>query len=307
MTNVLLNTDVADGDVFPNGAAYVDGKLVRIEDANISMLDWGFLHSDATYDVVHVWNGKFFRLEDHLDRFERGMQRLRMNIGYDRAGIATILRSCVRAAQLDNAYVEMICTRGVPPPGARDPRLCTNRFFAFAVPFTWIATPEQRRDGLRLRISDVQRIAPQSIDPTVKNYHWLDLVRGLYDAYDQGDETVVLTDAQGGVVEGPGFNIFALIDGTLVTPSSGVLAGVTRLTAIEMAHKLEIPVEVRVLTANELRGAQEVFITSTAGGVMPVSWVDGRAVGVKGMGRQTARISEAYWTLHDDPSYSSPI
>lgn len=104
------------------GVAYVDGELAPIAEARISLLDWGFLHSDATYDVVHVWRGKFFRLHDYIDRFFSSMKKLRMSISLSRSDVSSILVDCVRASGLREAYVEMICTRGQPTPGSRDPR-----------------------------------------------------------------------------------------------------------------------------------------------------------------------------------------
>ncbi len=128
------------------GVAYIDGEYVPLADARIPIIDRGFLRSDATYDVVHVWNGCFFRLDDHLDRFYRSMQGLRMSLDLTRDQMVEILTECVRRSGLSNAYVQMTCTRGVPPQGTRDPRLCKNRFYAFAQPFIWIATDQQRRD-----------------------------------------------------------------------------------------------------------------------------------------------------------------
>ena len=81
------------------------------------MLDWGFLHSDATYDTVHVWNGRFFRLNLHLDRFFASMERLRMKLNYSRDEIESILHHCVALSGHRSAYVEMICTRGGSPTG----------------------------------------------------------------------------------------------------------------------------------------------------------------------------------------------
>src|SRR5699024_2568063 len=107
-----------------DGVAYIDGCFVPISEARIPILDWGFVRSDATYDVAHVWHGNFFRLEDHLDRFERGMARLHMCLPCSRADIRGALVECVRRAGLYDAYVEMICTRGIPPAGSRDPRTC---------------------------------------------------------------------------------------------------------------------------------------------------------------------------------------
>ena len=104
------------------GIAFVEGSYVPIAEARVPMLDWGFLHSDATYDVVHVWRGSFFRLQDHLARFLRGVERLDLRVPVEADGIAPILAECVRRSGLRDAYVEMICTRGLPRPGSRDPR-----------------------------------------------------------------------------------------------------------------------------------------------------------------------------------------
>jgi branched-chain amino acid aminotransferase len=289
------------------GTAHIDDQFVPISEARIPILDWGFLHSDATYDVVHVWQGSFFRLDDHLDRFTRGMERLHMRLPYNRERIREILFECVRLSGLQNAYVEMICTRGIPAPGSRDPRQCTNRFYAFAVPFVWIANPEKQKDGLHLIISQVQRIPDVSIDPTIKNYHWLDLVAGLFEAYSRGGETAILSDREGNVIEGPGFNIFVLRQGKLATPVRGVLEGITRKTVIEMGQMLNIPVETRVVSAEEIRQADEVFITSTAGGIMPVTKVDGHLLGDGKPGPITLQFHKQYWSLHQDPQYASPI
>jgi branched-chain amino acid aminotransferase len=298
---------VADRAAYAEGAAFVEGRFVPVSEARIPILDWGFLRSDATYDVAHVWRGSFFRLEDHLDRFERGMARLRMSLPYSRAEIRDTLIECVRLSGLREAYAEIVCTRGVPPPGSRDPRECENNFFAFAVPFVWIADPEKQERGLHATIARVQRIGPESVDPTVKNYHWLDLELGLYEAYDRGGETVILVDREDNVVEGPGFNVFAVKDGRIATPSRGILEGITRKTVIELAAGHEIALEQRAVPAKEARRADEAFLTSTAGGVIPVTKVDGEPIGDGAPGPVTLRLREAYWELHGDPRFATPV
>jgi branched-chain amino acid aminotransferase len=297
----------ADPGADAGGAAFAEGRFVPVAEARVPILDWGFLRSDATYDVAHVWRGSFFRLEDHLDRFERGMKRLRMRVPYGREETRDVLLECVRLSGLRDAYVEFVCTRGVPPPGSRDPRDCENSLFAFAVPFVWIADPEKQEKGLHAVISRVQRISPEAVDPTVKNYHWLDLVSGLYEAYDRGGETVILVDREDNVVEGPGFNVFAAQGGELVTPSLGILEGITRRTVIELAAEYGIPLEQRAVPAEEVRRADEVFVTSTAGGIMPVTEVDGEPVGNGEPGPITLRLRAAYWDLHDDPRFVTPV
>jgi branched-chain amino acid aminotransferase len=291
----------------PDGVAYVDGRYLPMAEATIPVLDWGFLRSDATYDVVHVWQGRFFRLDDHLDRFQRSVDRLRLALPFDRDRLVEVLCECVRRAGLADAYVEMICTRGVSPSFSRDPREAVNRFIAFAIPFGWILRPEDRERGLDIAISRVRRIPPDSVDPTVKNYHWLDLIAGLFDAYDRGAENVVLTDGEDNVVEGPGFNVFAVDAGRVTTPDRGVLEGITRLSTIQLCAEIGVPVTTAPLPAAALRDADETFVTSTAGGIMPVTRIDGAAVADGRPGPITRRLIDLYWQKHSDPAWSTPV
>jgi branched-chain amino acid aminotransferase len=145
------------------------------------------------------------------------------------------------------------------------------------------------------------------VDPTVKNYHWLDLEVGLYDAYERGGETTILVDREDNVVEGPGFNVFAVKDGKVSTPDRGVLEGITRKTVIELSAEHGIPLEARAVPAEEVRGADEVFISSTAGGIIPVTTVDGEPIGNGKPGLVTLRLREAYWDLHWDPRFALPV
>lgn len=293
--------------IYQNGTAYINDQFVPISEARIPILDWGFLHSDATYDVVHVWQGSFFRLDDHLDRFFRGMQNLHMKFKYSREQICEILFECVKRSNLQNAYVDMICTRGIPQPGSRDPRLCTNQFYAFAVPFVWIANPEKQKTGLHLIISKVHRIPESSINPKIKNFHWLDLVAGLYEAYSKNGETAILSDQDGNVIEGAGFNLFMVKNGKLLTPIQGVLEGITRQTTIEISEMLNIPFLACQVTAHQLREADEAFITSTAGGVMPITKIDNKSISNGKPGPITLQIQKKYWDLHLDSKFSTPI
>ena len=224
---------------FDGGCAFVDGAYVPLSEAKISLFDWGFTRSDATYDVATVWRGAFFRLDAHMDRFFASLQKMRLATVYTRAELREILHGCVRAAGLRDAYVAMVCTRGVPSRGARDPRQAQNRFYAYALPYVWIAPPDKQAAGIDLHISARQRIAPASVDPTVKNYHWIDLVQSMFDAYDLGRDTSCVVDAEGCVTEGPGFNVFMVKDGVVCTTDRGVLEGISRRTAIELCGRLE--------------------------------------------------------------------
>src|SRR5260370_7965958 len=117
------------------GAAWIDGRYCPVEEAKISVLDLGVTRSDCTYDVVHVWRGRFYRLDDHLDRFSASLARLRLDPGHDRAEIEAIVHGCVRRAGLPAAYVSMTCTRGRPVAGNPPPRPPPRPLSPLAVPF----------------------------------------------------------------------------------------------------------------------------------------------------------------------------
>jgi len=302
-----LATHYQDPHRYPSGIAYQDGQFLPVSEAKVSVLDYGFLHSDATYDVAHVWDGAFFRLSDHLDRFFRGMAELHMRIPYSKDEVSEILHTCVALSGLKNAYVEFICTRGTSPSFSRDPREAENRFIAFVIPFGSVANPEQMERGLHLAVTDILRIPPGSVDPTVKNYHWLDMVKGLYQAYERGAETAVLQDGAGHIAEGPGFNVFAINDGSVVTPPTGVLLGITRQTVFDICARLSLPCVAAPVSVELLSSADEVFITSTAGGVMPVGRIDGKPVGAGGPGPLTRQIRETYWQMHGEEPHRSVV
>jgi branched-chain amino acid aminotransferase len=293
---------------FDGGCAWIDGDYVPIAEARIPILDAGFVRSDLTYDVVGVWGGRFFRLDAHLGRLERGCERIRLRIPVSRTQLEEILHGVVSRSGLREAYVEAVVTRGVPSPGERDPRKWVPRLYCYAIPYVWIVRPELQERGTDVVVArDVRRIPPGSLDPTVKNFHWGDLVRGLFEAYDRDAWLPVLTDGDGHVTEGPGFNVFAVVDGRVLTPERGVLEGITRRTAIEIARADGLEVHVGDVPVSALYAAQELFLTSTAGGVMPVATLDGAPVGGGRPGPVTTRVRERYWELHSDPDWTSEV
>jgi branched-chain amino acid aminotransferase len=290
------------------GAAFVDGEIVPVGDAAVPILDTGFSRSDVTYDVVAVWDGAFFRLDDHLARFERSCAALRLTLPHDRAGIAEVLMALVRRSGLRRAYVEVICTRGFSPEGLRDPRTYRNRFYAYAIPYVWILPEGDADRGMHAVVARTAlRIPPASVDPTVKNFHWGDLTRALFEAYDRGGTHPILLDGDGHVTEGAGYNVFAVVDGRVLTPEAGVLEGVTRTTILELAAEEGLEPAALALSEEALRGASELFATSTAGGVMPITALDGAPVGDGGVGPVTRRLRERYWAAHAEPRWATPV
>jgi len=249
----------------------------------------------------------FFRLDDHLLRFERSFTRLRMQPPLTIAAFRDVLFELVKRSSFENAYLQMILTRGCPPIGSRDLRAAKSAFWAFCIPYVSIASPEQQEAGLHLHVSTIRRVPKTSVDPTIKHYHWLDFDMGLFEAYDAGADTVCLLDADGHIAEGPGFNLFAWIDDTLVTPEAGVLDGMTRRTVLELADELQIRAVRRALTTGEFALAQEIFLSSTAGGIIPVTMVDGRSVGSGRPGPFTGRLQDEYWRRREQGWHGTPV
>lgn len=292
---------------FAEGAAFMDGAYVPIGEARIPILDWGFTRSDVTYDVVHVWSGQFFRLRHHLDRFKKSLASVRMTIPHDRAEVIAILMRLMRLTQLRDAYVEVLCTRGMPPKGTRDPRTCENRFVAFAIPFVWIADEEMRERGIDLHVSAYLRIPPASVDPTAKNFHWGDMIRATFDCHEAGCDMPVVVDLEGNIAEGPGFNVFAVRGGTVTTPGGTCLEGITRRTALDLMAEMNVRAEIGAVSPSALRAADEVFLTSTAGGILPVTRIDHAPVGDGIVGPVTTRLRDLYWRRHDEGWDATPI
>lgn len=287
---------------------FIDGAYVPPEEARISIFDPAFTRGDAVYDTVSVWKGLFFRLDDHVERFLRSCERGRLTCPHSAGEIERILAECVDRAGLESAYVQTIVTRGpYPPGGPRDPRLCENRFIGLAVPYIWIVPPERQEQGIDLAVAETRRTPEESIDPRMKNFNWLDLQRGLFEALDRGADTAVLCTAAGLLAEGPGFNVFLLRGGELLTPRSNVLEGITRRTVFDLAAEIGLPAAEAELTADDLRGAEDAFICSTAGGIMPVASVDGRPLGDGGPGPVSSRLRALYWEKREAGWLGTPV
>lgn len=282
---------------FSKGAAWMRGQVIPIAAASIGVNDWGLTRSDIAYDVVPVRDGAFFRLEDYLDRFEASMASLRMDVGMTRDEIRAALHAMVARSGLRAAYVAMVASRGVPLiPGTRDPRTCANHFYAWCVPNIHVVPPEVAEMGASVWIAkEVRRIPEDSVNPRAKNYHWGDLTQGLFEAKDRGFETVLLLDHAGNVTEGPGFNIFAVKDGRVITPDRGVLHGITRRTVLDICAEMGLATEARALPLEEFLEADEVFLSTSGGGAVPVTRVDDRIFSNGVPGPIAASIRDAYW------------
>lgn len=292
---------------FNQGVAWLDGRFVPLSEARISVFDHGFTRSDATYDVAHVYRRRAFQLDRHIARFFRSLHSLRFEIPFDHATLRALLLEAVRQTALDDAWIMMICTRGRPPLGSRDIRLCRNNLIVCVVPFIWLATPAQQQAGLTAIVSSVVRIPPQSVDPRVKNFHWLDFVRSIFESQERGADLAFLCGEDGRITEGAGFNVFMVKGGELITPPDGVLEGITRESVLDICRDEGVRARTAVFDTEALRAADEIFATTTSGGIVPVVRLDGRPIGDGRPGPLTMRLHEIYWRRHETAPWSEPI
>jgi branched-chain amino acid aminotransferase len=300
--------NLAPTEPWSDGAAYIDGTIMPIAEAKIPVTDWGYRRSDVTYDVVSVWNGAFFRLADHLKRFRESMTHFRLTPPESDADIAAILHALVRRTGLREAYVAMDCVRAKPKPGLpRHPSFGSAYLIAFVTPYVWLVPQATIERGLHLIVSETPRIPEACVNPRAKNFHWADMTKSMFEAHDRGADNPVLLDLDGNVTEGPGFNIFAVTNGVVATPDRGVLEGITRLAVIELCGKLGLPCEIRPVPLAELQEADEIFVSSTAGGVMGVTRLDSRILGNDRPGPVTESLRSAYWRFRGEGWETTPI
>lgn len=280
-----------------------------ISEAAIPMTHWGYRRSDVTYDVVSVHDGNFFRLDDHISRFRASMNTLRMHPRETDEEIKQILDRLVRLAGLKASYVAMDCLRATPLPGMpRLPQYTPCYIAAFAVPWVNLVTDEMYERGVHMIIAkESRRIPVECVEPRVKNFHWGDLTRAQFEAADRGAEFAVLLDFEGNITEGAGFNVFSITDGKVATPIRGALDGITRKSVIELCGMLGIPCEVRKVSAQEFLDADEIFMCTTAGGIMPVSRIDGRIMNNDRPGPISMKLKEAFWAERARGWHATPV
>ncbi|MDE0307711.1 MAG: aminotransferase class IV [Albidovulum sp.] len=287
-------------DAFTDGSAFIIDRFYPLSEAAVPVTDLGFLRADAAYDVVTVSRGKFFRLDDHQDRFAKSCERVRLTNPFSRREEADLLSKLVALTGLKDAYVWWCVTRGTFPEKPSDRLIADkfeNRFYAFAVPYIFVKDDAERTRGIDLCVSKSRiRIPPRAVDPRAKNFCSLDLAMSLFEAGDRGSDWSILAGNGGFLTEAPSCNIFLVRDGVARTPETGVLEGITRATALELCAELGLEARTASLKTEDLTRADEAFLTSSAGGIIPVVSVDGIPLrGCDGPGPVSRKLHNLYW------------
>ena len=153
------------------GMGFIDGAYMPVSEMRLPITDMGFQLGDMCYDAIHVHKGSFFRLKDHLDRWENSVSERRYtSLGYDREQVAEILHGCVARGNLRESMITFVATRGSPSTAHKDLRTCNNRFMVWALPYYKVVSDEELADGSDIVIANTIRIPPEAVDPHVKNF-----------------------------------------------------------------------------------------------------------------------------------------
>lgn len=262
---------------------WMNGALVALADAKVSVLDHGLLYGDGVFEGIRIRHGRIFRLADHLHRFEASCAAIGLSLpgGQARAHEACI--AAARALDKDEAYLRLVVTRGVGPLGI-DPTTCdTPSLFCIAGQIV-LFDAKKREKGLDLVTSFWRRPPSDVLDPRVKSLNYLNNVLAKREAKLRHADDALLLNAQGRVAESAGANLFIVRRGALQTPpaSEGALEGVTRRSILELARGLSGELGLRVeevpLARADVLDADEVFLTGSGAGVARVASLDGVAL-----------------------------
>lgn len=274
---------------------YMAGRVCLPEEAKISVFDRGFLYGDSVYETIGTAYGRLFAARDHLVRLERSAERIGLRCP-PRAEIERAIAETVKAAGNPESRVRVMLTRGAGKldldPGASDDTQLIVIVFPLGAP-----TPEMYAKGVAVAIVTITRNSPRAIDPAVKSGNYLNNVLALGEARRRsGAYEAILCADDGCIAEGASSNVFMVRGGQIWTPPAdvGILDGITRAKVLELCRAHDLPVFERRFSPEELRGADEAFITSATRAVLPVTTVDEKPVGAGVPGPITRRLMALY-------------
>jgi branched-chain amino acid aminotransferase len=277
---------------------WLDGKLVDESEAKISVFDHGILYGDGIFEGIRFYNGRIFRLEEHIRRLYDSARAIILNMPWTQEEVCRFTCETVAANGLRDGYIRLVVTRGAGELGL-NPYLCETPSMFIIASTIKLYPEEYYRNGLSIITCATRRPAPAALMPQVKSLNYLNNVMAKVEAIQGGALEAVMLNEQGYVAECTGDNLFILKNGSLITPliSDGALDGITRAVIIELAGTLGIPVIERSLTRYDIFTADECFLTGTAAEVIPVVALDRRTIGDGKPGPLTARFLDAFHTL----------
>ncbi|MDA8066221.1 MAG: branched-chain-amino-acid transaminase [Thermaerobacter sp.] len=277
---------------------YLDGEFVPEEQARVSVYDHGFLYGDGVFEGIRAYNGRVFRLAQHIDRLYESAKSILLEIPVLKEDLAEAVVEACRRNAIRDGYIRVVVSRGKGDLGL-DPRKCPRATVVVIADVISIFPEEVYREGMSVITVATRRSRTDALNPQIKTLNYLNSIMAKLEANLAGKPEVLLLNAEGLVVEGTGDNVFIVRRGHLVTPPTwlGILEGITRRTVLELAKARGIAAVEAPFTAHDVYNAQECFLTGTAAEVVPVVEVDGRRVGEGQPGTVTRQLIDAYREL----------
>ncbi len=285
---------------------FLDGEFVPKEQARVSVYDHGYLYGDGVFEGIRAYNGRVFRLDEHISRLYRSARAILLEIPHTPAELHALVRETCRRNEIESGYIRVVVSRGPGDLGI-DPRNCRGRATVVIIADRLTMYPrEMYEHGMAVITTQTRRNSPAALDPNIKSLNYLNniLAKIEVNRAARGAEGVpigegLMLNLDGYVAEATGDNIFVVDRGELITPPThvGILEGITRNAVIELARRLQIPFQERVFTLTTVYGADEIFLTGTGAEVVPVVRVDDRPIGDGTPGPVTRGLITAFREL----------
>lgn len=277
---------------------YLDGEFYEKDAAKISVFDHGLLYGDGVFEGIRFYQGRVFRLEEHIARLYDSARAICLTIPMDAAALTEAVVATIRENELRDGYVRLVVTRGVGDLGL-NPALCPKATVIIIASKITLYPEAMYRDGLTVVTCATRRIPHGALSPMVKSLNYLNNVLAKIEAQQAGAGEGLMLNEQGYVAECTGDNVFVIKNGVMTTPpvSSGALAGVTRGVVFEIAAELGVPLSEPLMTRYDIFTADECFLTGTAAEVIPAVKLDSRAIGTGRPGPLTQRFIERFHQL----------
>ena len=277
---------------------FIDGKFYDERAAKISVFDHGLLYGDGIFEGIRIYNGRVFKLKEHIDRLFYSARAILLQIPMSRAELVKATVETCRKNKLRAGYIRLLVTRGVGNLGL-NPRSCKSPSVIIIADKIQVYPPELYARGMDIVTVPTVRNLHSALNPAIKSLNYLNNILAKIEANNAGVEEAVMLNAEGFVAECTADNLFIIKNGELFTPplSAGALYGITRQTVIELAQASGLKVSEPSLTRYDLFNADECFLTGTGAEIMPVVKIDGRIIGMGKPGQHTRQLTEQYHAL----------
>ena len=277
---------------------YLNGELVPEENASVSVFDHGYLYGDGIFEGIRAYSGRVFKLTDHIDRLYSSAKTIMLEIPLTKAEMQEAILKTIRANELKDAYIRVVISRGIGDLGL-DPRKCDEPTVVIIASDIALYDESLYQKGLKVKTVPTRRNGPEMVNPRIKSLNYLNNIMARIEANLMEAPEAIMLNAQGYVAECTGDNIFIREGNNLITPPrhAGILKGIKRGVAIEIAEDLGLNVKEVQFTRYDLFNADECFLTGTAAEVIPVVEVDGRQIKDGQPGEYTAKIISSFRDL----------